>query len=78
MFYGNSVWPSDAIWQHKPGSTLAEVMAYCMTAPKPLSDPKLTFDFVRFCGIYMGAMTQRVPNILVCIMSFKVTYSDLS
>ena len=29
----NSLWPSDAIWQHRCGSTLAQVMACCMTAP---------------------------------------------
>ena len=30
----NSLWPSDAIWQHKTGSTLAQVMACCLTAVK--------------------------------------------
>ena len=29
----NSLWPSDAIWQHRSGSTLAQVMACCLTAP---------------------------------------------
>ena len=29
----NSLWPSDAIWQQRPGSTLAQVMACCLTAP---------------------------------------------
>ena len=29
----NSLWPSDAIWQHKSGSTLVQVMACCLTAP---------------------------------------------
>ena len=28
----NSLWPSDTIWQHKSGSTLAQVMACCLTA----------------------------------------------
>ena len=27
------LWPSDAIWQHKSRSTLAQVMAYHLTAP---------------------------------------------
>ena len=30
---GNSLKPSDAIWRHKSGSTLAQVMACCLTAP---------------------------------------------
>ena len=29
----NSLWPSDAIWWHKSGFTLAQVMACCLTAP---------------------------------------------
>ena len=29
----NSLWPSDAIWRQIPRSTLAQVMACCLTAP---------------------------------------------
>ena len=29
----NSLWPSDIIWRHKSGSTLAQVMACCLMAP---------------------------------------------
>ena len=29
----NSLWPSETIWWHKSGSTLAQVMAWCLTAP---------------------------------------------
>ena len=29
----NSLWPSDAIWQRESRSTLAQVMARCLTAP---------------------------------------------
>ena len=29
----NSLRPSDCIWRHRPGSTLAQVMACCLTAP---------------------------------------------
>ena len=28
----NSLWPCDAIWQHKSGPTLTQVMACCLTA----------------------------------------------
>ena len=48
-------------------------MAYSVTAPeKPLSDPMLTSDLVRFCSIYMGVMLQRVHKVLVCMMGFKI------
>ena len=29
----NSLWPSDTIWWQRSGSTLAQVMAFCLTAP---------------------------------------------
>ena len=29
----NSLWPSDTIWRYRSGSTLAQVMARCLTAP---------------------------------------------
>ena len=29
----NSLWPSDAIWRQRTGSTLAQVMACCLMAP---------------------------------------------
>ena len=29
----NSLWPSDARWWQRSGSTLAQVMAWCLTAP---------------------------------------------
>ena len=29
----NPLWPSDSAWRHKSGSTLAQVMACCLTAP---------------------------------------------
>ena len=34
----NSLWPSDAIWRHRSGSTLAQVMACCLTAPSHYLD----------------------------------------
>ena len=29
----NSLWPSDAVWRQRSGSTFAQVMACCLTAP---------------------------------------------
>ena len=29
----NSLWPSDAIWWHRSGSILTQVMAWCLMAP---------------------------------------------
>ena len=33
LFNFNSLWPSDTIWRQRSGSTLAQVMACCLTAP---------------------------------------------
>ena len=33
MYKFISLWPSDAMWQHRSGSTLDQVMACCLTAP---------------------------------------------
>ena len=32
----NSFWLGDAIWRHRPWSTLAQVMAWCQTGNNPL------------------------------------------
>ena len=29
----NSLWPGNIIWRHRPGSTLVQVMDWCLTAP---------------------------------------------
>ena len=33
VWFFNSLWPGDATWQHRSQSTLAQVMACCLTAP---------------------------------------------
>ena len=33
IYWINSLWPRDAIWRHISGSTLAQAMACCLTAP---------------------------------------------
>ena len=34
LYYGiYPLWPSDAIWRHRSGSALAQVMGCCLTAP---------------------------------------------
>ena len=34
----NSLWPNDATWRHRSGSTLAQVMACCLMAPSHYMD----------------------------------------
>ena len=39
----NSLWPGDAEWRHRSGSTLAQVMAWRLFVAKPLSEPVMTY-----------------------------------
>ena len=54
-----SHWHVHAIWQHRPGSTLAQVMAHSLTAPSHyLNQCGL---IIVFYGIHLGAIYQEVP-----------------
>ena len=33
LMCNNNVYPRDAVWRHRPGSTFTQVMACCLTAP---------------------------------------------
>ena len=49
----NTFWPSDVILRHRSGSTLAQVMACCLSGTKPLPEPMLTYHksaFVQASG----------------------------
>ena len=57
----NSLWPSDATWRHRTGSTLAKVMAWCPTAPSNYTGCQIswgTVDSIFFNGfpldVYLG------------------------
>ena len=56
----NSLWPSDAIWRHGSGSTLAQVMACCLTAPSHY----LNHCWLIICKVQWilpRAMSQEIP-----------------
>ena len=40
---GLTLWPNDAIWRQRSGSTLAQVMAYRLFGAKPLPEPMMTY-----------------------------------
>ena len=53
----NSLRPSDAIWWQRSGSTLAQVMACCLTAPSHyLNQCWLIISIVRPSGIHLRAI----------------------
>ena len=72
--WDNSLWPCNAKWWHRSGSTLAQVMACCLTAPSHYLS-QWWFSLLTSCEIHLTAISQQVPWILFCIMSLKITLS---
>ena len=52
----NTLWPSDVIWRYRTGSTLAQVMACCLTAPSHYLN-QCWLSSVKFCGIQLMALS---------------------
>ena len=70
----NSFWPSDAIWRHRSGLTLAQVMAWYLMAPSHyMNHCYLITD--RFCDIDMRA--QKILLILISMISLKIAFLKL-
>ena len=71
----NSLWPSDAIWQHWSGSTLAQVMAWCHQAPSHYL--KQCWSMMRSIGIQLTSISQQVLNTPTPNMDLKITFLKL-
>ena len=61
----NALGPSDTIWGHKSGSTLAQVMPCCLTAPV------LTYHHQWACCTHLKPISQEVLKIPICKMCLK-------
>ena len=75
--YVNSLWPSDAIRRQGTESTLAQVMACCLTAPS-LYLNNVDLSSVRACGIHLRAISQEIPQPPFTKTSLKINYSKLN
>ena len=72
----NSLWPGDAIWQHRSGSTLDQVMACCLKATSHyLNQCWLIIN--GFWGIHIGTVTHEILMMSICKMSLKITFLKL-
>ena len=65
----NSLWPSDTIWRHKSGSTLAQVMACCLKAPS---------HYLNQCWFIISEVQwhpseSKIPQPSVTEISLKIT-----
>ena len=72
----NSLWPGDAIWRHRSGSTLAQVMACCLMAPGHYWT-NVDLSSVRYRGIHLGVVSLQWPNISVIKVSLNIIYLKL-
>ena len=66
----NTLWPSNAIW-HKSGSTLAQVMACCLTATSHYLNQCW---FVRFSVMYLRVISENIHQPLTNEINLKITY----
>ena len=60
----NSLWPNDAIWRQRSGSTLAQVMACCLMAPSHYWT-NVDLPSARSIGIHLSTILQEIlqPSI---------------
>ena len=68
-----SLWPTYAIWRHKSGSTLVQVMACCLMAPSHYLNQRWLI-ISKVCGIHMRAISQKIPQPSITKISLKITY----
>ena len=71
--WANSLWLSHAIWQHRSGSTLAQVMAWCLMAPSHSLIP----CWLPICCIHLSAISQPIPKLPFGLTSLKIILLNL-
>ena len=67
-----SLWPNDATWWHKSGSTLAQAMACCLTAPNHYLNQCWLVISQLLC-YYRTANSQEMLKIPIFYTSLKIT-----
>ena len=72
----NSLLSRDAIWWHSLGPILVQVMAFAWLH-QAITWSYVDFSVVGICGIHLRANSQRVPQLLLCIMSSKIIFLRL-
>ena len=70
--------PSDAIWLHRSGSTLAQVKACCLTAPSHYLNQCNDLASVKSSGIHLRAVSWEIPHPPFTKISLKITYLKLN
>ena len=73
----NLLWPRDTIWWHRSGSTLAQVMACCLTATNHYLNQCWLLICEGFFCICLRAISQWLLTLLFCIMSLNIILVEL-
>ena len=68
----NSLWPSDAIWQQRSGSTLAHAVAWCLTS----SSHYMKQCWLIISEIHIRAILQEMPQPSIPKICLKITYVE--
>ena len=69
----NSLWPSDAIWRQRSGSTLAQVMACCLTH-QAITWTNVDLSWVRVYDNHLTAISPEISQASIDDISFKIAY----
>ena len=70
----NSLWPGGTIWQHRSGSTLAQVMACCLTAPNHDLNQCWLIINLNSSHIHLRAISQEIPQPSITKINLKIAY----
>ena len=74
----NLLWPSDTIWQQRSGSTLAQVMACCLTAPSHyLNQCWLIISEIQWHS-WLRTISQEIPQPSITRIILKIIYLKIS
>ena len=75
-WWANSLCLGDAMWRHKSGSTLAQVMACCPRTPSHYLH-KCWSTSLRFGDIHLRGISQEMLKVSILVMSLKTANSIL-
>ena len=68
----HSLWAGDDIWRQRSGSTLAQVMACCLTAPCHYLN-NVDWSSVKSSDIRIRAISQQMPQPSITKICLKIT-----
>ena len=73
----NLLWPSDTIWRHGSGSTLAQLMACCWWH-QAITWTHVDLSWVRFSNIRLWTISQETPQPSITKISLKNYLSKIA